>query len=380
MDEDAQLVAADQVEDHPHPREVLTIYGQDAAQARFLDAWSSDRLHHAWLLRGPVGVGKATLSYRIARALIAEPPAGGLFGDPLPADRTLETPQDCAVQARIAAQSEPRLYVLRREWDQDKKPPRLQTQISVDNVRAMRRFLQMSAADGGWRVVIIDTVDEMTVQAANALLKFLEEPPAETLFLLITHSPAGLLPTIRSRCRTLDLKPLAPDALAKALSQAGAELPNGAEIALSELASGSAGKALRLLAGDGLQVYAQLVAMLRGGRGIDRPTMVRLSELCAGRDSADRYALVLDLTKTLLARLARAAVTGPPPAAANGETELIHAVAAHPSQGQAWAETLARISATTRHAMAVNLDPAQCVIDTFLEIDATLGRVRTPAA
>ena len=107
MADDDALPQSDQVPGHPHPRETLGLFGQDAAVSRFIEAWSGDRLHHAWLLRGPSGVGKATLAYRIARALIAQPPPGGLFGDPLPSERTLDTPPDCPVQARIAALGEP---------------------------------------------------------------------------------------------------------------------------------------------------------------------------------------------------------------------------------------------------------------------------------
>ena len=375
---DPPLPEADRTEGHPHPRETSVLFGQHRAAQAFLDAWTAGRLHHAWLLRGPRGVGKATLAYRIARALIADPgdDGAGLFGD-APA-RSIDVPSDCPVQARILAQAEPRLFVLRRTWDVDKK--RLQTQVSVDDVRAMRRFLSLSAADGGWRVIIADSADEMTRSAANALLKFLEEPPPRSLFLLLSHAPAGLLATIRSRCRTLDLAPLDPDALAAALEAAGAEAPAGAEAALAQLSAGSVGEALRLVARDGLALYARLVQMLGGGRA-DRAALAKLAAMCAGRDGADHYGATLDMLRLICARLARAAATGTPaPEAAPGEHALVANVAAHPQQAPLWAETLARITATTRHAVTVNLDPSQCVIDTVLEIDATLARARAVAA
>ncbi|HET7408745.1 MAG TPA: DNA polymerase III subunit delta' [Paracoccaceae bacterium] len=367
----------DRVEGHPHPRETAALYGQEAAERRFLDAWAGGRLHHAWLIRGPAGIGKATLAYRIARALIAQAPTGGLFGEP-ETPPTLDAPENDPVRQRIVAQSEPRLFVLRRRPD-DKG--RLRTVITVDDVRALRGFLGLSATDGGWRVVIVDPADEMNRNAANALLKFLEEPPAQTVFLLISHAPAGLLPTIRSRCRTLDLQPLGPVDLARALGQAGAEIPAGAETALAELSGGSAGQALRLVAGDGLALYARIVRLFEGGRGIDRGAMTDLAERCAGRANADTYRLLLQLTQILVARLARAAATGAvPPEAAPGEAALIAAIARTPRQAAPWAEALAVIGATTRHAVAVNLDPAQTVLNTFLELDATIGRVRAAAA
>jgi len=365
---------SDRVDDHPHPREAPALFGQERAEAAFLDAWQGDRLHHAWLLRGPKGIGKATLAYRIARALIATPAASGLFGaEP----KSFAVPAGCPVRARIVAGSEPRLFVLRREAvaTTDNKW-RMQTQIAVDNVRRMRAFLQLSIPDGGWRVVLVDPAEEMTPSAANALLKYLEEPPPEVLFLLLSHQPGALLPTIRSRCRTLDLQPLAPDALAAALGAAGAEVAPGDAPALAALAAGSAGQALGLLAHDGLALYARLTGMLDGGR-VDRRAMLDLADLCSGREAAVRYALALDLIKTLLARLARAAATGTAEPLGDPEARLIRAAASAPAQAALWAETLARIQARTAHAVAVNLDPGQSVIDTLLDIDETLGRARS---
>lgn len=368
----------DRVDGYPHPRETRRLFGQSRAEAAFLDAWSGGRLHHAWLLRGPQGVGKATLAYRIARALIAQPTDGGMFGDARP-PATLDVPQDCPVQRRIAARAEPRLFVLNRQWNPDTK--RVPTQIVIDNVRAMRRFLGLSAADGGWRAIVVDSADEMNRSSANAILKYLEEPPANTVFLMVSHAPAGLLPTIRSRCRTLDLGPLAPDELAASLAGAGASIEPEQAGPLAELSGGSAGHALRLIAGDGLALYARLTGLVRPVEGVDRPQMMALAENCAGRTAVDRYDAALNLTQTLVARLARAAAVGhaPSPAAPN-EAALMRALASHPGQATLWAETLAKIAATARHARAVNLDPAQCVIDILLELDATVGRARTMAA
>lgn len=379
MNAEAPVPEADGVPGCRHPRETLEIFGQDSAVGTFEDAWRADRLHHAWLLRGPSGIGKATLAYRIARAVIAAPDAdGGLFGADAAPERTLQTPAGCPVQARIAAGAEPRLFVLRREYLLDKK--RFETQITVDNVRRLRRFLGLTSADGGWRVIVIDAADEMNVASANALLKFLEEPPSRTAFLLVSHAPAGLLPTIRSRCRTLDLAPLGPLDLDRALGATGAEVPPGQAAVLAELGTGSVGAALALVGQDGVELYSRLIGLMASGN-VARRAMTELAEECAGRANADRFRTVLLLIQTLMARLARSAATGRvPPPAAPAEPDLVRAVASDPRQAAAWAETLARHSAASRHWLAVNLDPAQCVIDTFLELDATLGRVRAVAS
>ncbi len=375
----------DRVPGHPHPRETRRLFGQEAAEQGFLGAWAEDRLHHAWLLRGPRGIGKATLAYRIARALIADGPgptqadgeqAGGLFGSGVPT--TLDPPEGCPVAARIRARSEPCLAVLRRTVNE--KTGRLRGQIVIDDVRAVRRFLWLSAADGGWRAVIVDAADDMNRSAANALLKVLEEPPARTALLLVAHSPAALLPTIRSRCRTLDLRPLGPAELAAAMAQA--EAPVAAQEAgpLALIAGGSVGEALRLTAGGGVALYGRLVTLLGGGKGVERSGMMELAESVAGRGAEALYELVARLTLTLIGRLARHAATGSSEAEAGpGEAALMAAVARNRAQAALWAEAAGRVAAATSHARAVNLDPGQTIIDTFLDLDATLARARGAA-
>ena len=297
----------------------------------------------------------------------------GLLGAGVPA--TLDPPEGCPVAIRIRARSEPCLAVLRRTVNE--KTGRLRGQIVIDDVRAVRRFLWLSAADGGWRAVIVDAADEMNRSAANALLKVLEEPPARTALLLVAHSPAALLATIRSRCRTLDLRPLGPAELSAALAQA--EVPVAAQEAgpLTLIAGGSVGEALRLTAGGGVALYGRLVALLGGGRGVERSGMMDLAEQVTGRGAEALYELVARLTLTLIGRLARHAATGSSEAEAGpGEAALMAAVARNRAQAALWAETAGRVAAATSHARAVNLDPGQTIIDTFLDLDATLTRAR----
>lgn len=373
---DEELTEPDRLPGTPHPRETLQLFGQSRAEAGFLEAKNEGRLHHAWLLRGPLGVGKATLAYRMARALIAEDPEAGvgLFGDGPASLDNLDMAADHPVARRIAASGEPRLKVLR--LGADERTGRMRSQIVVEDVRAVKNFLQLSAADGGWRVVIVDTADLMNRSAANALLKLLEEPPARVVLILLSHSPGGLLPTIRSRCRVLDLAPLGAADLNAALAQAGIEVGASDAALLTELAGGSAGRAARLQTGGGLALYRRISGMIADGR-IDRSDLLGLADQVKGKDGPQLYPLLRDMTETLIGRLARAAAMQRPPATPTPEEQaLIPLAASHAPQGRLWAEAAQTTAQRFRHAVAVNLDPGQTIIDTFLDLETVLQRAK----
>ncbi len=352
-----ELPEPDRRDGLPHPRHTRRLYGQEGAARTFLEAWQAERLHHAWLLTGAEGVGKATLAWQLARQLLAH--------DSPPAELA-PLPPEHPVARRIAALSEPRLFLLRRPWDSERK--RLRAEIPVDEVRRLRDFLALSATDGGRRVVIIDAADELNRNAANALLKLLEEPPKGTVMFLVSHQPARLLPTIRSRCRTLPLRPLPAGALAQALQEAGVTIPDGAADAVAALSGGSVGAAGSLIAGGGLDLYRDLVALLSGWPQLDRG---RLSALCAsvaGMQGGERFDLLLALLLTLMHRAALTGAGRPPAAeAAPDEAAVLARLAPDPATGRAWAALAARSAARARHGRSVNLDPALLLLDILLE-------------
>lgn len=358
----------DRVEGAPHPRDTPRLIGQGAAEAAFLDAYAAGRLHHAWLLTGPLGVGKATLAWRIARFLLATPEVGGggLFDMVPPTPATLDIDSAHPVARRLHAGSEGRHFVLRRVWDDEKK--RLKTVITVDEVRRLAGFLHLSAPDGGRRTVIVDTADEMNTAAANALLKMLEEPPPGVTFLLVSHQPSRLLPTIRSRCRELRLSALSPADLAAAVAAAGATADGGPGLAV--LAGGSVGEAIRLANLDGLQTYGAIVGLFATLPRIDRHAALRLAESAVQRGAGERLDLVLSLMELFLARLARTGALGNVGAeAVPGEAALLARLAPDAAAGRRWAELQQDLGARARHGQAVNLDPAALILDMVLKID-----------
>ena len=272
------------------------IAGQDRAIEQFAGAWASRKLHHAWLLAGPKGVGKATFAHAAARRVLAEA-AGPPFDLP-----GIDTKDEHPIVKLVEAGSHPDMRRLERLTDE--KTDKLKRNISVDQVRALAELFALSPAMSDWRVAVIDTVDELETSGANALLKMLEEPPPNTLFFLISHAPGRLLPTIRSRCRRLEFDKLADDAMASILAQHAPALSDAERRKIIAMSFGSAGRALAFAELGLAKLEDAALAILRNGD----PTNARRSELASelGKKGAgERYAAFLELAPALIAREAR---------------------------------------------------------------------------
>lgn len=271
--------------------------GHDAAERAFLDSWQSGRLHHAWLLAGPQGLGKAALAERIARFLLTRP------NDALtPSPDGLRADGDYAAAKLLDAGNHPELHILARLAREPGKE--LARNITVDQVRMLIGRLQYTIAVGHWRVIIVDAIDDLEAGAANALLKTLEEPPAKTLFLLISHSPGRLLPTIRSRCRLLRFQPI-DDAVLRDWLVAQRPLADMRQIGAAITAAGGIpGRALELVDGDTAQMEQRLLAIASQGDP-DNRLREALARDVAGVAGKPRFRLLLDLAPRLLLRLAR---------------------------------------------------------------------------
>lgn len=365
---------SDRIAEAPHPRETAALIGQDIAEQEFLHAYNAGRLHHGWLITGPKGVGKATLAWRIARFLLSQPADGGdgLFGAP-EAPTSLDPVAGHPALARIQALSDPALFLLRTPWDADKK--RFKQGITVDEVRKLKSFFQMSAADGGWRVVIVDAADDLNTNAANALLKFLEEPPARTTILLVSHQPSRLLPTIRSRCRALKCRPLAEQDLSAALSQAGYRVEADSAL-LGILADGSVGQAIRLAELGGPDAYRALMNLVGQSPRMDRQAAIALAEKMTGRNNPESFDLMVDLVDILLSRLSRAGIGAAlTTSLLPEESDMVRRLCSGPHAARKWASLQQELGANARRAHAVNLDPAALILDTVLRINQAAAEI-----
>jgi DNA polymerase-3 subunit delta' len=284
----------------PHPRETLTLHGHVEAESAFLDAYRGGRMPHAWLIGGPRGTGKATLAYRMARFVFAHPdPANSAVQN---AESLALAPDNPAVR-RVAAQGHSDLLALERVEDDKGK---LSTVIPVDMVRKTIGFFGSTAGEGGWRVCIVDSADELNAAGANALLKILEEPPAKSLLLVVSHAPGRLLPTIRSRCRRLALRPLSGEDVARSLADALQRDATEADIKAAATASdGSVARALDLLGGTALKVREQVNTLLGALPAVNPRDLHALGD-ALGRDESAFAAFVDAVRDWLSARVTAA--------------------------------------------------------------------------
>ncbi len=366
------LPLSDQISGAPHPSEATEIFAQDSAQQQFLDAFDRGRLHHAWLMSGPRGVGKATLVWKISKFLLTTPNAlaqNGLFGTLNQHVSNLETPPDHPTIARILAGSEPALCVLRRSYDEKRK--RFKQNITVDDVRSLKSFFGLSAADGGARVVIIDAADDMTGSAANALLKMLEEPPKNAFLFLISHQPAALLPTLRSRCRELRLSALSQDMVQQALTQSKIYLSKEQIPLITRLSTGSAGQAIRLAQLDGDVLYSALISTLQTLPNLNQSVALKLAESFSGQENSERFDLLIDLIDYILGQIAKTSLIplDPDTDPTAFDQKLFTKLHKGPIGARKWAFVQQDISQRMRHGRAVNLDPVTLILDMFFKIE-----------
>lgn len=282
----------------PHPRETADLYGHRDAEMTLLNAYRSGRIPHAWLIGGALGIGKATLAYRMARFVLTH-------RDPLAAAvqraENLNVDAVDPVARRITAGAHGGLLVLQRTPN-DKGVMR--TVITVDETRETISFFGSTAAAEGWRVCIVDTVDELNPNAANALLKTLEEPPRQSLFLLVSHAPGRVLPTILSRCRRLPLRPLARTEVIPAVSRAtGIAGDDPALIEAAEAAEGSVARALTLLGGDAAKLHHKTAALLATLPRLDPRELHALGDALGGSDKVALATFIDGVDRWIGARL-----------------------------------------------------------------------------
>jgi DNA polymerase-3 subunit delta' len=327
----------------PEPRANPLLFGHEEAEATLARAMRGTRMHHAWLIAGPEGIGKATLAYRFARRLLSRDASG--------ADLAMD--ERNPTFRRVAAGSHADLLTIERTMNE--KTKKMRGEIVVDDVRRVATFLHLTPAEGGWRVVVLDGAEDLNRNAANALLKVLEEPPARAILLLVCSAPGRLLPTLRSRCRRLRLAAL-PDAdVGRVLSHAFPEMSDAERAQAAALGEGSAGRAISLAAGGGLAAADMVAKLLARGSGLG-PGEAFATADALGRDE-DAFTTFMDLL--------RAAVSNAVRAAARGEADAAQARLIGDRPLAAWVDVWHALTKVQDETEGLHLDKRQALIDSF---------------
>jgi DNA polymerase-3 subunit delta' len=326
----------------PEPRANPHLLGHEAAETTLLEAMRSGRMHHAWLITGPDGVGKATLAYRFARRLLA--------GVPAAAEPDLALEPTHPVFRRVAAGAHADLHTVERAYDEKRR--RMRTQIAVEDVRKISTFMSLTPAEGGWRVAIVDGAEEMNQSSANALLKILEEPPRRAILLLVCAAPGRLLATIRSRCRRLRLDPLLPAAMERLLSLYLPEQGADERSRLVTVAEGSPGRALLLAQEEGLAIAGLVNEVLAALPGLKPTRAYAVADTLARGETG--FTNFMDLLRAGIAAAVRDVVRG------QGDEEQSRLVALRPLD--AWGDVWHALTRLQDETERFNLDKRQAVV------------------
>ena len=340
---------ADRFGEAPHPRNTFRLYGHAAAEAQFLDAYRAERLPQAWVIGGREGAGKATLAWRFARFLLAHPDP---HAPDVAAAADLHVAPEHPAARRISAMSHADLFLLRREWNEKSK--KAYTEIRMDDVRRGLEMFHHAAADGGWRIAIIDAAEDLNRSSANALLKMIEEPPPRSLFLIVSHTPSRLLPTIRSRCRMLLLETLSAANVVSAIRDMDEiwEEYEASDIEkAAERAGGSVRDALRLLGGGTLALAGKIDGLLERLPALNWMEVHDIADQVQKRDGSDDFDAVLSNVYDWLDRRV-----------------IERAGADAPARLARYAEVWEKVSAEARETEALNLDRRPLILSIFAKL------------
>ncbi|HTV46086.1 MAG TPA: DNA polymerase III subunit delta' [Stellaceae bacterium] len=372
----------------PAPRANPDLVGHEAAERELERLFRAGRLPHAILLAGPRGIGKATLAFRFARFVLAQgddmlgqgddmptqgDPAAAAVGGDAAGQSGLAIAADSGVFRRVAAAGHADLLTVERAWDPRRR--RLRGEIVIDDVREIIGFFRLTAAEEGWRVVVVDGAEEMNRSAANALLKIIEEPPDRGLLLLVSHNPGRVLPTIRSRCRQLRLMPPSQDLAARLVRHYRPRLDAAEAASLAALCGGSIGQALGLADSGGFALYRTLLEILSTVPELDVPRLHAFADRLVRSDADDAYRVTEELLLQLVARLATtriATALGPESDIVAGERALLQnlgdrALGDRAERGR-WAALHAKIADDFAAADGLNLDRRQTLLGVFFAI------------
>ena len=371
MNDELNYFFSDKIAGAPHPMLANEIIGHSSQKLSFLSSFASNRLPQCWLLAGDMGIGKASFAWLIAKFLLTtkyQPADLKIDLNETNINSILE-PQSGSTLNRIISGSEQRVYIVRRGYNEKRKA--FFKNISIEDVRKLQSYCSLSIADGGKRIIIIDTADDLNKSSSNALLKLLEEPPKNTIFLLISHQPNHLLPTIKSRCQKLSFSNLDQTDLGAVLTAIGCKIEPSDEVSLSVLSKGSAGAACRLINSNCINLYRDILNIASSLPNLNTNKILQLSQNYFAKAKPSEFEIFIEMMQHFFSRLCKTGVMQKPvlPSVTDNEAKIMKSLCPNLKSARLWSEAANISLAKLNKGYLLNIDIESLIIDAFIYLE-----------
>ena len=371
MNDELNYFFSDKIAGAPHPMLANEIIGHSSQKLSFLSSFASNRLPQCWLLAGDMGIGKASFAWLIAKFLLTtkyQPADLKIDLNETNINSILE-PQSGSTLNRIISGSEQRVYIVRRGYNEKRKA--FFKNISIEDVRKLQSYCSLSIADGGKRIIIIDTADDLNKSSSNALLKLLEEPPKNTIFLLISHQPNLLLPTIKSRCQKLSFSNLDQTDLGAVLTAIGCKIEPSDEVSLSILSKGSAGAACRLINSNCINLYRDILNIASSLPNLNTNKILQLSQNYFAKAKPSEFEIFIEIMQHFFSRLCKTGVMQKPvlPSVTDTEATIMKSLSPNLKSARLWSEAANISIAKLNKGYLLNIDIESLILDAFIYLE-----------
>ena len=371
MNDELNYFFSDKIAGAPHPMLANEIIGHSSQKLSFLSSFASNRLPQCWLLAGDMGIGKASFAWLIAKFLLTTKyqPADLKIDLSKTNINSILEPQSGSTLNRIISGSEQRVYVVRRGYNEKRKA--FFKNISIEDVRKLQSYCSLSIADGGKRIIIIDTADDLNKSSSNALLKLLEEPPKNTIFLLISHQPNLLLPTIKSRCQKLSFSNLDQTDLGAVLTAIGCKIEPSDEVSLSVLSKGSAGAACRLINSNCINLYRDILNIASSLPNLNTNKILQLSQNYFAKTKPSEFEIFIEMMQHFFSRLCKTGVMQKPvlPSVTDNETKIMKSLCPNLKSARLWSDVANISLAKLNKGHLLNIDIESLILDAFIYLE-----------
>ena len=371
MSDEPNNFFSDKIAGAPHPMLANEIIGHSSQKLSFLSSFASNRLPQCWLLAGDMGIGKASFAWLIAKFLLTTKYQPADLKNDLNESNinSILEPQSGSILNRIISGSEQRVYIVRRGYNEKRKT--FFKNISIEDVRKLQSYCSLSIADGGKRIIIIDTADDLNKSSSNALLKLLEEPPKNTIFLLISHQPNLLVPTLKSRCQKLSFSNLDQTDLGAVLTAIGCKIEPSDQVSLSILSKGSAGAACRLLNSNCINLYSDILNISSSLPNLNTNKILRLSQNYFAKAKPGEFEIFLEMMQHFFSRLCKTGAMQKPvlPSVTENEAKIMKNLCPNLKSAHLWSEAANITLAKLNKGYLLNIDIESLILDAFIYLE-----------